>query len=262
MLIRVGKVEFAVQKAEARYTRVPNGTIALDLDIVGDGPARIHLTLSPPPLRGRTLADLVGQFQVISSPTKPCLYDARSVTTVAGIYVGRHDDVYDSCIEWLGVDDSGISLRWTGVVNDLNWYEGSKPRQSLVVEVVAALVEVPHRPVIWIMTCAEEDEAPPLHRIRASLLPKLGAELAERAWFDGMPFVAIELVVQVDRWNRRWPSLPRRAKSEPALIVARVLRAVVMCGDDAVLQRAVEAEVAAGLASIQKRYRRSLPGQI
>ena len=93
MLIRVGKVEFAVQRAEARYTRVPNGTIAVDLDITGDRPEHIRLTLTPPPIRGRTPSDLVGQFQIVSSPTRPCPYDPRSVVDVAGIYVGRHDDV-------------------------------------------------------------------------------------------------------------------------------------------------------------------------
>jgi hypothetical protein len=33
MTIRVGELEFAVKKAELRYTRVPNDTIAVDLDV-------------------------------------------------------------------------------------------------------------------------------------------------------------------------------------------------------------------------------------
>ena len=118
MPIWIGELEFAAKTAELRYTRVPNGTIVVHLDVAGDRSDGLHLTLDPPPLRGRELADLTGQIQVITAPTRPCLDDPRSVNVVAGIYVGSHEDVYDSRIEWGRVDERGISVRWTGVMND------------------------------------------------------------------------------------------------------------------------------------------------
>ena len=69
MFIRVGALEFAVVKAELRYTRVPNNTIAVALEVVGNRADSLHLTLDPPPLPGRSLGDLTGQIQVIASPT-------------------------------------------------------------------------------------------------------------------------------------------------------------------------------------------------
>jgi hypothetical protein len=259
MSIRVGELEFAVKKAVLRYTRVPNGTISIDLEIDGVRREGLHLTLDPPPLRGRALEDLTGQVLVIKSPTTPCLGEPRAVFAVAGIYIGTHELVYDSRIEWGPVDDRGIQLRWTGVVDDLDAYDGSKPQQPLVVDVRATVVEVPHRWVTWRMTCAEEDELPMLDRIRGSLLDKITRELAARAWFEGMPFAAVELVVQVEARGRRWPALPPRGASDPQLIVVRVLRAVVVQGDDAALQRAIDAEIAAGLEHLEKRYRQGVP---
>src|SRR4051812_13411724 len=120
MPIRVGELEFAVNKAELRYTCVPNGTISIELEIVGDRREGLHLTLDPPPLPGRVLSDLTGQVQSIGSPTKPDPDDPRLVTTVAGIYVGTHEDVHRSRVEWGRVDDRGIALVWTGVVDDLD----------------------------------------------------------------------------------------------------------------------------------------------
>jgi len=259
MSIRVGELEFGIKKAELRFTRVPNDTISVYLEIVGDRREHINLTLDPPPLPGRALADLAGQVQVIASPTKPDLYNPRGVNVVAGIYVGSHEDVRDSRIEWGGVDDRGISLRWTGIVDDLDYYDGSKPRQPLVVDVTASVVEVPHRWVTWLVTHAKPDEYPPLQRIKASVITKLGDDLAARTWFEGMPFVALELVVQVEAKNRRWPVLPPRGASDDQLIIARVPRAVVMRGDDAALARAIEAEVAAGLERLDKQYRQGAP---
>jgi len=49
----------------------------------------------------------------------------------------------------------GISLRCTGVVDDLDG-DRSKPRQPLVVEVRATVIEVPHLWVTWRTTGAEE----------------------------------------------------------------------------------------------------------
>jgi hypothetical protein len=259
MTIRVGALEFAVKKAELRYTRVPNNTISMYLEIDGDRREGLRLTLDPPPLPGRVLTDLTGQVQVITSPTKPDLDNPRFVNVVAGIYVGSHEDVYDSRVEWGGIDDRGISLRWTGVVADLDVYDGSKPRQPLVVDVLATVVEVPHQWVTWRITCAEEDEYPLLRRIEPNLVGKLSGELSARRWFEGMPFVALELAVQVEARGRRWPTLPPRAASDPQVIIAKVPRAVVMRGDDAALQRAVEAEIAAVLDQLEKQYRQGVP---
>ncbi len=259
MSIRVGELEFAVNKAELRYTRLPDDTIAVYVEIVGERREGLQLTLDPPPLPGRALEDLTGQVHVITSPTKPDLDNPRHVNVVAGIYVGSHEDVYDSRVEWGGVDERGISLRWTGVVKDLDAYDGSKPRQPLVVDVRATVVEVPHRWVTWRMTCAKQDESPLLRRIEASLLSKLSDELTARTWFKGMPFVALELVVQVEARGRKWPSLPPRGASDPQAVIAKVPRAVVMRGDDAALQRAIETEIAAALEQLEKRYRQGAP---
>jgi hypothetical protein len=259
MSIRVGGLEFAVKKAELRYTRVPNDTIDLLLGIVGDRREGLSLTLDPPPVPGRALADLTGRTTVITSPTRPDLDDPRAVNVVAGIYVGSHEDVYDSRIEWGDVDDRGIALRWTGMVGDLDRYDGSKPRQPLVVDVRATVAEVPHQRVTWRMFAAEPDEYPLLNRIHASLVSRLSTELAARRWFDGMPFVAVELAVQVEARGRRWPVLPPRSASDPQRILARVPRATVMHGDDAALQRALEAEIATALEHLEKRYRQGAP---
>jgi hypothetical protein len=254
MSIRVGALEFAVVKAELRYTRVPNNTIAVELEVVGNRPGSLDLTFEPPALPGRSLGDLTGQIQVIASPTRPSLDDPRFVEVVAGIYVGSHEDVYDSRIEWGSVDDRGISLRCTGVVDDLDG-DSSKPRQELVVEARATVIEVPHRWVTWRGTRAEEDEYPLVIRIQERLVGKLTSDLAARAWFAGMPFVAVEIVVQVDAPGRRWPTPPPRRASDPQRIVARVPRTVVMRGDDAALQRALEAEISSGLEPLAKQYR-------
>jgi hypothetical protein len=258
MSIRVGDLEFAVTKAELRYACIPNGTLAVDLEIVGERREGLHLTLDAPPLRGRVLEDLTGQALVITSPTKPDLDNPRFAQAVAGIYIGTHELVYDSRIDWGDVNDRGISLRWTGVVDDLDAYDGSMPQQPLVVDVRAAVVEVPHQWVRWGMTCAEDD-SPVLRRIHAGLVSKLTDELVARAWFAGMPFVAVDLVVQVESRGHRWPALPPRPANEPQLIVARVLRALVVRGDDAAVQRAIEAEIAAGLERLEKRYRQGVP---
>jgi len=258
MSIRVGALEFAVVKAELCYTRVPNNTIAVTLEVFGNRAGSLHLTLDPPPLPGRSLGDLTGQIQVIASPTRPSLDDPRFVEVVAGIYVGSHEDVYDGRIEWGCVDDRGISLRFTGIVDDLDG-DSSQPRQPLVVEVCATVIEQPHLWVTWRTTCANEDEYPLLHRIQESLVGKLTSELAERVWFAGMPFVAVELVVQVEIPGHRWPTSPPRRASDPQLIVVRVPRSVVLRGDDAALQRALEAEIASGLEQLSKQYRRGVP---
>jgi hypothetical protein len=259
MPIRVGELEFAVVTAELRYSCVPDGTIAIELEIVGDRAGGLQLTLDPPPLPGHLLADLTGQVQSIRSPTRPDPDDPRLVTVVAGIYVGSHEDVYGSRIEWGPVDDRGISLVWTGIVDDLDTYDGSKPRQPLVVDVVAAVVEVPHQSVTWLVTRAAEDEYPRLGGIKASLLGKLDRELAARTWFAGMPFVRLELEVQIEAQGRRWPVLPPRKASEPQRVIAKVPRAVVMRGDDAALQHAIEAEIAAALDQLEKQYRQGAP---
>ena len=73
MRIVVGDLQFAVTKAELRYTRVPNSTIEVYLEIVGDRREGLKLTLDPAPIPGRVLADLTGQVQVIASATKPSL---------------------------------------------------------------------------------------------------------------------------------------------------------------------------------------------
>jgi hypothetical protein len=125
--------------------------------------------------------------------------------------------------------------------------------------VVASVVEVPHPWVTWRITCAEEDEHPLLRRIRPSLIGKLSADLAARSWFNGLPFVALELVVQVEARGRRWPTLPVRKVSDPQVVVAKVLRGLVMSGDDAAVQRAIEAEIAPALEQLEKRYRQGEP---
>ena len=259
MFIRVGEQEFAVSAAELRYTRVPNGTIAVYLTIQGERDGDLGLTLDPPPLPGRMLADLTGQVHIIASPTKPDLYEPRSVNEVAAIYVGSHESVYDSRVEWGSVDDRGIALRWTGIVDDLDVYDGSKPQQPLVIEAIASVIEEPHVRVRWIYTCANPDEHPFLDRIRPGVLSKLTSELTARGWFDGMPFTVLELVVQVETPRRSWPALPARSLADPQVIVASVPRKIVKQGDDAALQRAIEAEIATGLEKLEKQHRRGEP---
>jgi hypothetical protein len=237
---------------------VPNNTIAVALEVVGNRADSLHLTLSPPPIPGRSLGELTGQIQVIASPTRPSLDDPRSVEVVAGIYVGSHEDVYDSRIEWGPVDDRGISLRYTGIVDDFDG-DSSKPRQPLVVEACATVIEEPHLWVTWRTTRAEEDEYPLVHRIKESLVGTLTSELAERVWFAGMPFVALELVVQVEAPGRRWPTSPPRQASDPQLIVVRVPRTVVLRGGDAALQHTLEAEIASGLEQLAKQHRQGVP---
>lgn len=259
MRIRVGEVEFGIESAEVRYTRVPNGTIAVDLDVVGERRDGLHLTLAPPPLPGRVLADLTGQLQIISSPTKPDADDARAVNIVAGIYVGTHELVMDSRVAWGATDERGISVRWTGVVDDLDAYDGSQPRQPLVVDVHATAVEVPHPWVSWRATHAEEDEYPHLDGLRDGVVNDLTAELVARKWFDGLPFVTVELVAQVEARGRRWEPLPPRVASAPQRIVAKLTRAVVKSGDPVAIRRALDAEIASGLEQLERRYRQGAP---
>lgn len=111
----------------------------------------------------------------------------------------------------------------------------------------------------WRTTRAQEDEYPLVHRIQDSLVGKLTSELAERVWFAGMPFVALELIVQVEAPGRLWSTAPPRRASDPQLIVVRVPRTVVLRGDDAALQCALEAEIASGLEQLAKQYRQGVP---
>lgn len=149
--IRIGKLEFPVESAELRYTPVPNGTIEVALEIRGERREGLSLDLYPPPLEGRVLGDLTGQVQIIASPTKPALDSTipNMVDTVAGIYVGTHESVHDSRIEWGQADARSIRVRWTGSVDDLDYYDGSVPRQPLVVDARALAIEIPYEAVKW-----------------------------------------------------------------------------------------------------------------
>lgn len=257
--IRIGTHEFAVESAELRYTPVPNGTIEVGLVIEGERREGLTLELYPPPLEGRVLGDLTGQVQTIASPTKPVLDSTipNTVETVAGIYVGTHEDVHDSRIEWGQADARSICVRWTGSVDDLDCYDGSVPRQPLVVDARALAIEVPYETVKWGITCADRDEHPPLDRVRPGVLETLASSLASRRWFDGMPFVGIEIVVKVEERNYSWRESPRPADARQ-LIVVKLSRAQVMSGDDA-LRRVVETRITEGLAQLDQRYRQGAP---
>jgi len=50
-----------------------------------------------------------------------------------------------------------------------------------------------------------------------------------------------------------------RKASEPQVVVAKVLRGLVMSGDGAAVQRAIEAEIAPALEQLDKRYRQGEP---
>jgi hypothetical protein len=257
--IRIGKLEFPVESAQLRYTPVPNSTIEVQLVIEGERREGLTLDLYPPPLKGRVLGDLTGQVQVIASPTTPALDSAipNAVDTVAGIYVGTHESVHDSRIEWGQADPRSICVRWTGNVDDLDRYDGSVPRQPLVVDARALAVEVPYEAVKWGTTCADRDELAPLDRVRPGVLETLAGSLASRRWFDGMPFVGIEIVVKVEERGYSWRESPRAANARQ-LIVAKLSRAQVMSGDDA-LRRAIETRVTEGLAQLEQRYRQGAP---
>lgn len=257
--IRIGKLEFPVESAELRYTPVPNGTIEVALEIKGERREGLSLDLYPPPLEGRVLGDLTGQVQIIASPTKPALDSTipNMVDTVAGIYVGTHESVHDSRIEWGQADARSIRVRWTGSVDDLDYYDGSVPRQPLVVDARALAIEIPYEAVKWGVTCAGRDELAPLDRVRPGVLETVAASLASRRWFDGMPFVGIEIVVKVEERGYSWHPSPRAANVRQ-LIVAKLSRAQVMSGDDA-LRRAIESHITEGLAQLDQRYRQGAP---
>ncbi len=256
MSIRVGAQEFPITSAQLTYTRVPNGTISLFAEIASQGKQWVTLSLNPPPLPGRTLADLTGQTQVITSPTKPDRYVPRAVNGVASIYAGTHEDVFESRLEWGRVDERGIALRWTGVVNDLDLYR-NPPKHPLVVDVTLSAVERPHRCVF--ATYCEGEEASRIDAIKDSVVKSFDEKLGASRWFDGMPFVAVEVVVRVEAKGRAWPALPPLPANEPPFILAKLPRALVMSGDDEAIRRTLEAEISVGLEQLEKRYRQAQP---
>lgn len=72
-----------------------------------------------------------------------------------------------------------------------------------------------------------------------------------------MPFVGIEIVVKVEERGYSWHPSPRAANVRQ-LIVAKLSRAQVMSGDDA-LRRAIESHITEGLAQLDQRYRQGAP---
>jgi hypothetical protein len=258
MRVRVGAEEFPIKSAELTYIRVPNGTIKVALEIEAKRDEGLRLSLYPSPLPGRALADLTGQVQLLASPTAPDRYEPRAVNVVAGIYVGSHEAVFDNRIEWGHVDERGIALHWTGAVGDLDAYN-STTRHPLVVDATVAAVERPHRYAFSYMTYAQPGESPRLDAVKERVVKSLDETLAARRWFEGMPFVAVEVVVRVEAKGRAWPALPPLRASEPPFVVAKLPRALVMRGDDESLQRALDAEIADGLAQLEKRYRQPAP---
>lgn len=256
MSIRVREQEFPITSAELTYIRLPNGTIEVMVEITAKGEQDVTLSLYPPRLPGRSLDDLTGQVQVLASPTKPDRYGSRSVNVVAGIYAGTHEDVFDSRIEWGAVDERGIALRWTGRVHDLDLY-CSDAKYPLVVDAKLPVVERPHRYVF--ATYSQGEEASRIADVKERVVQSLAESLVARCWFDGMPFVAVELVVSVETKGHTWRALPSLPANEPPFILARLPRALVVSGDDAAIQRALELEINDGLEQLEKRYRQSKP---
>ena len=256
MSIRVGAQEFPITSAELTYTRLPNGTIGVFVEIASKAEQWVTLSLNPPPLPGRTLADLTGQAQVLTSPTKPDRYDPRAVNGVASIYAGTHEDVFESRLEWGRVDERGIALHWTGVVNDLDIYR-NPPKHTLVVDTTLLAIERPHRCVF--SNYGEGDEVSRIDAVKDSVVKSFDERLTASKWFEGMPFVAVEVVVRVEAKGRSWPALPTLPANEPPFIVAKLPRALVMSGDSESIRRALEAEINDGLGLLEKRYRQAQP---
>ena len=258
MSIRVGEQEFPIQSAQLTYTRVPNGTITVSLEISGEREHGLDLTLDPPPLSGRELADLTGQVQILPSPTAPDRHDPGAVVGVAGIYSGTNGDVVVSRGEWGRVDERGISVHWTGLVRDLDYY-CSDPQYALVVDAHVPVTERAHAYVSWYLICAGRDEFPRIEALKDRVVQDLAESLTARRWFDGMPFAAVEIAVQVEAKGRAWPPLPPTPANEAPIIVAKLLRGLVMSGDEDSLRRALDAEISAGLEQLDKRYRQDAP---
>ena len=68
-------------------------------------------------------------------------YDAVKREYLTNFCYVEHDSILDSRIEILAQEDSGLRIRATGWVTDVNYYDGSKPPTKITVEAVFTLVE-------------------------------------------------------------------------------------------------------------------------
>jgi hypothetical protein len=181
---------------------------------------------------------------------------------VAGIYIHSHEEVHASRVEWLAVRDGRVSLRWTGTVDDPDGYDAEARRQRLLVEVQATAIERPHESVAWTTINADQGESLWFRALQSAVVTQVAADLAARRWFEGMPFCALELAVQVEARGRRWPEWPPRGPADRQLILARLPRALAVANDAGAIRRAIEAEIAAGLDRLEKRFRQRPPTRL
>lgn len=91
------------------------------------------------------------------------------------------------------------------------------------------------------------------------MIAALAGDLTAQRWFDGLPFVSVEVVPQVEGPGRRWPELPTAAANEPQLLLVRLPRALVRAGDAVALRRTIDDELTAGLARLAQRFRQGTP---
>lgn len=77
---------------------------------------------------------LVGQRFVV-----PAGYDPNTEEYVATLYYYEHQDLDNNVIEMLSRDSNKFHIRWTATTQDVNYYDGSKPDTSVVIDGVFTL---------------------------------------------------------------------------------------------------------------------------
>ncbi len=138
---------FFVTEAILSY-RVQEGGMAIILSADAEGPPVEYLP-DTENLNGQPNAEwnwvvpfagidlLPGQtFQL------PHDYDEMRQNYITNFYYVEHEGILDSQIEILAREDTKMRIRATGMVTDINYYDGSKPPTKIIVEAVFDLVEL------------------------------------------------------------------------------------------------------------------------
>ena len=81
-----------------------------------------------------TLSDLDSERLVGRVFTVPVGYDEESERQLAKLYYFDHEDLDENEIHVLERDGQVFHVRWTGTAEDVNYYDGSKPRTRVEID--------------------------------------------------------------------------------------------------------------------------------